>query len=202
MEQADAAVREVLERELLTSEVIEYALARLVARAQEPVESVEVKRTRILDAMRVVDRKLARLKEAIADPDGGDLRTIREAIKEVEADRDRLQQQIGDLDALPAIRDAAEHIRVDALRSLDEWRGLLGGHVGHARQLLRRLLDGRLIFEPKRDGDDRWYEFLGAGTLDKFFAGVNGLKTAKIAVASPTGIEYFSRLRGAAVRVA
>jgi hypothetical protein len=33
------------------------------------------------------------------------------------------------------------------------------------------VLDGRLVFVPQSDGADRWYEFTGQATLDKFSRG-------------------------------
>jgi hypothetical protein len=45
-----------------------------------------------------------------------------------------------------------------------------------ARQILRKLLDGRLVFSPKGKAGDRWYEFAGEGTLAKFLADVPSIK--------------------------
>jgi hypothetical protein len=84
------------------------------------------------------------------------------------------------------VRAAAPEIRAEALRLLDDWRGLLGKHVGTSRQLLRKLLDRdtRFVFYPMAEGDERWYELGVVPTLDRFLGAVPSLKKA---VASPTG---------------
>jgi hypothetical protein len=76
------------------------------------------------------------------------------------------------------VRAAAPEIRAEALRLLDDWRGLLGKHVGTSRQLLRKLLDRdtRFVFYPMAEGDERWYELGVVPTLDRFLGAVPSLK--------------------------
>lgn len=112
--------------------------------------------------------------------------TLLEGIKEREVRRHELRGELDALAATPAIREAATSVRVDLLRQVEEWRGLLGRHVSTSRQLLRKLLDGRIVFSAKHEGDDHWYDLAGQATVSKVFAGVPALK----AVASPTGIGH------------
>jgi hypothetical protein len=56
--------------------------------------------------------------------------------------------------------------------ALTDWQGMLRAEPQHARQALLALLAGRLVFTPRGDGDDRYYEFEGPATLDKVFAGI------------------------------
>ena len=44
-----------------------------------------------------------------------------------------------------------------------EWKGLLAQNVPIARQILRKVLEGRLVFVPRHEGDEHWYEFSGEG---------------------------------------
>jgi hypothetical protein len=48
------------------------------------------------------------------------------------------------------------------------------------------VLEGRLVFVPRHEGDEHWYEFSGEGSLTKFFNGVEPLTRA---MASPPGFE-------------
>jgi hypothetical protein len=48
-------------------------------------------------------------------------------------------------------RDAAA-LTPQILAQLDGWRDLMGRRVGEARQILRRLLVGRITFTPQADG--------------------------------------------------
>jgi hypothetical protein len=62
-----------------------------------------------------------------------------------------------------------------------------------ARQILREVLVGRLIFAPKIDGSARYYEFTGRATLSGLLAGV---VTSDMMV-TPAGFEpAISTLKG------
>jgi hypothetical protein len=44
-----------------------------------------------------------------------------------------------------------------------ESKGLLAQNVPIARQILRKMLEGRFVFVPRHEGDEHWYEFSGEG---------------------------------------
>jgi hypothetical protein len=64
----------------------------------------------------------------------------------------------------------------------EEWRALLRKHAPIARQIVRKLVDGRIVFTP--DPEARRYRFTMPGTLGNFFSGI-----VPLAMASPTGFE-------------
>jgi hypothetical protein len=171
-EMADKAVLDLLEHELLTPDVIAAAIAKLIEAEAEPQETAKAKRRRLEAAIAKLDAELARLADAIA---AGGSATLAAGIRNRETQRQRLQAELRATEALAA-KPAADHVTVEALRHLDEWRGLLGEDTMLARQLLRKLLDGRLVFAPKGSAGDRWYEFRGEGTLTKFLADVPLIK--------------------------
>jgi hypothetical protein len=73
--------------------------------------------------------------------------------------------QVGRLDRAQLERTTRE--------CLTDWQGLLAGQPVQARQILKKLLDGRLIFTPMADGTA--VEFRGTGVLDPVLRGiVNG----------------------------
>jgi hypothetical protein len=55
---------------------------------------------------------------------------------------------------------------------LTDWKGLLQRQTAEARQILRRLLLGRLVFTPREDEDGCYYEFAGQGSISTLLAGV------------------------------
>jgi hypothetical protein len=55
-------------------------------------------------------------------------------------------------------------------RRLTEWRDLLGAEPVKAHQILRKLVDGRLLFTP--DTEQRIYTFKGNATYGRPLAGV------------------------------
>ncbi len=58
----------------------------------------------------------------------------------------------------------------ESLSILDEWRGLLRRQVPLARQVLDRLLDGRIAWKPNREKG--LYEFAGRVQFDRLLTGV------------------------------
>jgi hypothetical protein len=61
-----------------------------------------------------------------------------------------------------------KRIERDLRARVKEWRGLLGRQVPVARQIVAKLLDGRLVFTPR---DDRTYEFRGRVSLGGLLQG-------------------------------
>ena len=110
--------------------------------------------------------------------------TLLTAIRERERQRQAAQAELDALAEGPRLRKAEGEIRRDALRLLEDWRGLLGKHVGTSRQLLRKVLDTRtrFVFYPMAKGKARWYDLGVRPTLDRFFGLLPMLKKA---VASP-----------------
>lgn len=78
------------------------------------------------------------------------------AIKERELRRAHVRAELRALNA-PLSVHGPDGVTAEALHHLDEWRGLLGQNTSLSRQLLRKVLEGRLAFIPRRDGTDRWY---------------------------------------------
>jgi hypothetical protein len=50
--------------------------------------------------------------------------------------------------------------------------GLLAQNVPLARQILRKVLEGRLVSVSRHQNEEHWYEFTGEGSLTKFFGAV------------------------------
>ena len=172
-EMAEAAVLESVESELLTPAVIENAIESLFVQASAPASELADRRACLQTALRTVETELQRLTSAVIE--GGPLATLTTALKEREQHREHLEGELRRLDRLPR-RESLEDVNAEALRHLDQWRGLLGQNTSIARQLLRKVLNGRLAFTPRSDGVEAWYEFAAKGTLEKFFEGVPAIK--------------------------
>jgi hypothetical protein len=85
MEMADAAVLDIVEGQLLTRDVIELALDKLLQKAHEPAEDVDATHAHLKDALGHVEQELANFTTAIAE--GGALRSLLDAVKERERRR-------------------------------------------------------------------------------------------------------------------
>ena len=113
----------------------------------------------------------------------GDVGIIRSPVRAI-ALPDRAQ--------LTALERVAQLPRLDLTRlerdltaRLTEWRGVLSRHTAQARQLLRKLLVGRLTFAPETRADGRYVQITGTGTIAPIAAAL-GYPSS---VASPRGIE-------------
>ena len=70
---------------------------------------------------------------------------------------------------------------------------MLGRHVAQARQIVVKLLEGRLTFEPETRDGRRGFRFHAVGTVAKLVTGVvPGELSTLQTVASPTGFEPVS----------
>jgi hypothetical protein len=119
---------------------------------------------------------MLRVSAAVAAGDAPE--TLLTAIRDRERQRHAAQGELDALEAGPRLRKAEGEIRCDALRLLEDWRGLLGKHVGTSRQLLRKVLDAktRFVFYPMAKGTARWYDLGVRPTLDRFFGVLPMLK--------------------------
>ena len=184
----ESAVLEAFERQILHPDVVERALAVALEQLGPATEAMATDEGTLRDALVRLEGEIGRLTEAVAA--GGNLPSLLAALTDRHARRTALDQRLRSLEY--ARRTAQSDLRgpAAALReTIEDWRGLLRRQVPQARQILRKLLQGALLFTPKRDGDECWYEFHGEGSLAKFFASA----TNTFSVASPPGFEPGSR---------
>jgi hypothetical protein len=86
----------------------------------------------------------------------------------------------------PQLNDA--EVEASMRGTLDDWRGALRRHVPQSRQMLRKLLVGKLAMTPGRVGRKGTFDFGGEASLGRLLSGVAGLPQA---VASPRGTTPF-----------
>jgi hypothetical protein len=77
----------------------------------------------------------------------------------------------------------AARLRKDLRRRLEDWRSLLGRQTPVARQILTKLIDGRLVFAPHPD--EQLYRFTGTVTLGNI---LQGLVILGVPDGSPLGV--------------
>jgi hypothetical protein len=196
METTDAAVLAAVEHDLLRVEVLETALAKALDMFQPATATAEAHENRIREELTRLEAEVGRLASAIAV--GGDLSTLLAALQEREQRRGRLRTELATRQRA-ASRDGLDLHRVleDLRGRLTDWQGLLRQETTHARQALRALLAGRLVFTPREESGERFYEFTGPATLGKVFAGL----VLPTSVVTPAGFEpAISTLKGSRPR--
>jgi hypothetical protein len=136
-------VLDTIDRTLLTPERLEAIAARAVA-AQRAGESADARRTRLERQFREAKAKMDRYVRVIGE--GLDLAEIREQLTTVNATVATLEVQLAAL-AAPAPVDI-ERIRT----RVADWRGILRRGPAMARQILRKIIPGKLALTPTDDG--------------------------------------------------
>jgi len=192
MRTADAVVTEALLEELLTPERVAALTERLLARAKAhqtvPAEARAAAERQLAD----VEAALARLTTAVAD--GGDVPVLVEAIKAHDGQRVALERRLEALRQPPVTFDAALERRLQA--AVGEWRDVLGRHVAQARQIVVKLLEGRLTFEPETLAGRRGFRFHAVGTVAKLVSGVVPGDLSCLQAVASLSIPSWNRLHG------
>ena len=181
-EALEGAVLGAVEEVLLAPPVVEAALDRAVARlAEDPDEDWLSRLQAEIDR---VQGELTRLVEAVASG-AGESAALIAAVHDRERRRDAL---LATLDTVRG-RDTTgwrmtERVRRDLTRRLTQWRSLLRRHAPQGQQILRKLIDGRLLMTPYPDETPALYTFEGTGTLVGLLAGIVPHKWASLSIPS------------------
>ena len=81
------------------------------------------------------------------------------------------QRELAALDSLEQLTSVdIKRIEADLVNRLTEWRGLVKRQTPIARQMLSRIVDGRIVFTPLRD--QGVYEFVGWAKFDPLLQGI------------------------------
>jgi site-specific DNA recombinase len=180
MEEADWEVTTAVQDELLDPAVVAFALeTALVSLVTAPADDVadRIAELRVREAD--LERNVQHLTDAIAA--GGELAALVAAVKQRERERQRVHDERVQLEK--ALRDGpldAAPLKVELARRVDEWRTMAGRTVAQGRQVLRKLLRGRVLVTPREDGQ---LELSGQADYGKLFSGI----VLATAMASPTG---------------
>jgi site-specific DNA recombinase len=175
------AVLATIERFVLHPEVVIRVLRYAIEGLTPAADAGVPQQTALQAELGVLEQELARLTTAIAQ--GGDLGSLLAGVHAREQRRRALQQELAGLQALKPLTavDLGQLQREVEIRVAD-WRGLLTRQVLQSRQILKKLLVGRIVFRRREDGS---YEFSGQATLGKVLAGIVCTKAG----VAPTGFE-------------
>ena len=185
MEATDRAVLTALEEKVLRPDVLVETVRKAVARFQSDGANISERRHSLSEEVATVEKELTRLTEAVAQ--GGNLSSLIDAIKEREQRRTSLQASLSSLSGLESVKllDERRLERDLSLHLAEQWQGLLTRHTLQARQIVRKLLVGRLRFIPYKNKGQRGYTFTGESQVGRILAGVTDTKK----LVSPTGFE-------------
>ena len=168
MEVADRAVIAAIDHDVFNPRVLARAADHALAALCPSGDTMNERRERLLVEMRRLEGELARLADAIAG--GGDVPVLVNAVKEREAQRARCERELATLDSTRRLPHL-DRARLDSQvrETLTDWQGLLGKQTAPAREILRNVLAGRLIFTPTPE--ERVYTFTGQASIGRLLAG-------------------------------
>ena len=159
MDSTDHAVLTTIEHDLLRSEVVERAIEFAIDELRGAA-AIERRREEILTEIRRLDAELVRLATAIAN--GGDLPALVAAPKERQVERERSERLLLEPDVTSRIgRTEIRRQELEIRQRLAPWQAMLRREVPEAREILRDLIAGRIVFTPRPEA--RVYEFSGRG---------------------------------------
>ena len=194
---ADRGILDTIERDLLTPEILDAALEEALAGLLPTSERAEQRRETLVAEQSRLEAELGRLTEAIVA--GGDAATLVAAIRTREK---RKAEVVSALAVLGHVRQMDAHqlaaLRADLKARLSDWRSLLRRQPIQGRQILRKLLVGRLTLTPREADGRRVYEYRGEATLGRLLAGAIPSAPGMV---TPAGFEpAISTLKGSRPR--
>jgi hypothetical protein len=162
--EAEAEVRATFERHLLRPDVVHDALHEAFATLVPNGTDGEAHRLVREQRLRDIEADLGRMTDAIV-AGVPKVRELAERMTAKDHERTQVQAELRGLDQLAqaAALDIAD-VSAKLETILDGWRDPLTGDVAQARQVLRKVLDGRLMFTPFTGTDGApMYKFTGRG---------------------------------------
>jgi site-specific DNA recombinase len=180
MPRIDAEVLAAFQEDLLNPAVLSRAIDKLADRLRHQPRATAERAGILTGEAERLQVELARLTAALAT--GAALPSVLDAIRERE---DRRQVIAGELAGLhengAALADDLQAVLPAARKRLEDWRSILAEETARARQMLRTLLTGCLVFTPQPEAHA--VLFRGRGDYGQLFAGL----VHSQALASPTG---------------
>ena len=183
--------------EVLDSRVIEKSIELAITRLEGGRDRMGSQRDRLKAELDEVESRLARLVEALVN--GGPMETIVAQIK-VEEERKRgltAEYEALDETAAPELLDYATIVRELRARTADV-QAVLKRQTSQARQMLRKLLDGKIAVEPITVDGQRGFRLSGrlnvgrllrADVLRVVEAALPAAEDNSPTVVAPTGFE-------------
>ncbi len=188
-------------RDVLDDRVTEAAVDKALEKLRTGQEGHLDRRTQIERELSLIESRLGRLMEALVS--GGPLETL---VGQIKTEEDRKKALATELQGLAkAERVAAvdsQQIKGELRERLADVKALLGRHTPQARQMLRKLVDGKIAVEPAFQDGRRGFRISGRLNVGRLLkgevyeaieAGVAADTDNSLTVVAPTGTARHSR---------
>jgi site-specific DNA recombinase len=172
----DTDVLATFERDVLTADVIDAVVRRAVELERGRPDECAAQRETLRSRLRQVETELGRFTDAIRQ--FGPSATLGEELRALERRRGEIQAQLEHQDGLAKAATAwdAPALAGEFAALLGEWQALLRGEPVQARQILRKLITGRLRMVPEIRSEGRFYRWTGQASYGRLLAGLIGVQ--------------------------
>jgi DNA invertase Pin-like site-specific DNA recombinase len=176
MGELDTDVLTTFERDVLSADVIDAVVRRAIELERVHPDELAAQQETLRGRLRQIDTEIGRFTDAIRQ--FGPLATIGDELRALERRRGEVQAQLEHLDGLATAAGAwdAHGLAGEFTDLLTEWQALLAGDPVQARQILRKLITGRLTMVPEIRPDGRFYRWTGQASYGRLLAGIIGVQ--------------------------
>ena len=182
MVETDEALLTTVEAQLLHPEVVQQAIREAVAQLSAAADTPPARAEALRKELSNVTAKLDRLTQAVVL--GGDLPSLVAEMKALDRRRAYLEGEVQNLEHVGGLSATdLQALEPELLMRLEDWRALFRRHVMETRQMLGKVLTGRVVFTPRATGAEWAVEYAAECSLGKL---VDGVLVPK-AVVAPTG---------------
>ncbi len=181
MREVDSHVLSMLEGQLLDPDVLADAIAEAIKRIKggNPVQA----RAGLVRRLAAIKKEVGNLTAAIA-AGGGNIPSLVSALQERDQERAHIEADLARLDALDHVTTTKKDLTRDLEGALVAWRGLIRANVQQARQMISKLLAGKLSVTPNAAMTEVAID--GVGVVEPLLQQV---VAAPIAGVTPAGFE-------------
>ena len=153
-------------QDVLTDRCIALAVDQALQQLKAAQPETEARRLELEREIAALDARLARLVEAVVA--GGPLESV---VAQIKAEEERKKTLVAQIDRL-AVGDLlgsvdTERITEQLWKRVADVKGLLGRQTPQVRQMLRKLLDGKILMEPIVIGGRGGYRISGSLNLGR-----------------------------------
>jgi site-specific DNA recombinase len=157
-------------RDVLDDRVTEAAVDKALERLRTGQEGHLDRRTQIERELSLIESRLGRLMEALVS--GGPLETL---VGQVKTEEERKKALANELQGLAKAERVAtvdtQQIKADLRERVADVKALLGRHTPQARQMLRKLVEGKIAVEPVTQNGRRGFRLSGRLNVGRLLKG-------------------------------
>jgi hypothetical protein len=174
MDEANAVLLATLKRDVMVPDLVEEILEEALREWRAAARPLRAQREDLERRLVAIAAELRNLTDALAA--GAPVSSVQDAIRTRERERQEIQAQLEHVDGLSRVGAGEDTgaLRRTLSGRLTDWQGLLERQPVQARQILRKLVPGRLEFMPGEDATGPFYTIRGQASYGRLLAGIVG----------------------------